>query len=120
MAESSAVRRVRLTKKDEFKGETTEELATDFVLLSPEKNTVAACLPPALLEANGCARVNGFMEVIGKTFVRYMGTGNSDIFAAGDITAFPTTIIDGRQSAGQDSAAMEQGAFAAHNMLGRG
>jgi len=109
MAESSAVRRVRLTKKDEFKGETTEELATDFVLLSPEKNTVAACLPPALLEANGCARVNGFM-----------GTGNSDIFAAGDITAFPTTIIDGRQSAGQDSAAMEQGAFAAHNMLGRG
>ena len=85
IAESSAVRRVKLTRKDEFKGEQIEDVATDFVLLSPELNTRADCLPPALLESNGCARVNGFM-----------GTGNSDIFAAGDITAYPTTIIDGR------------------------
>lgn len=72
---------VTILSDDEFRGNLSESIPADLVLVAPSHSFNTEMVQPNLLFPDGTVRVNGWLS-----------TANPDIFAVGDIAKFPSMI----------------------------
>jgi NADPH-dependent 2,4-dienoyl-CoA reductase/sulfur reductase-like enzyme/nitrite reductase/ring-hydroxylating ferredoxin subunit len=103
------VKSVTIVHKDEFKGDYEETIDADLVVISTGAEIQTALLPPHLLNSDGSVRVNLHLQ-----------TEAPDVYAAGDIASFLSTITESKERIEHWAVAQDQGVHAALNMLGKG